>query len=76
MKCPNCKKEINLIPPAYRNLESYQIGTGKSVLATSSCCNSAFKVYIKTSFQLELYDGDKTKDDWGNSIKKYERTNK
>ena len=62
------KKEIDLIPPAYRNLESYDQGMGNPVLATSRCCNSAFKVRMIVKFSLELYKGDKLSDDWGNKI--------
>ena len=69
MKCPSCGGNVNLIPPAERNLESY---SSQSVLATSHCCGVAFKVSMITKFNYEIYTGNNETDDWGNKIKKYE----
>ena len=71
MKCPNCKKQIDIIPPVERNLESYHCGTGKTLIAVSSCCNSAFNVSMETKFKYELYTGKANTDDWGNKILKH-----
>lgn len=68
MKCPKCNKPIDLIPPAERNVEIYN--RHSLVLATSQCCGVAFKVSMTQKFHYELYTGEKTKDDWGNEIKK------
>ncbi len=66
MKCPKCNKQIDLIPPAERNLEGYR---STSVLATSKCCGVAFEVSMITKFDYELYTGERIEDDWGNQIK-------
>lgn len=68
MECPNCKKQINFIPPVYRNLETY----GGSAVAVSECCNSAFNVTIKYSFNIIPYTGNNSTDSWGNPIKQKE----
>jgi hypothetical protein len=70
MKCPSCGGNVNLIPPAERNVETYN--RYGSVLATSQCCGVAFNVSMEQKFNYKIYTGNNTEDDWGNKIKKYE----
>jgi hypothetical protein len=68
MKCPNCGSDkFDVIPPAERNLETYN--PGGQILAASSCCNSGILVNMHISFTYRKYTGDKTEDAWGNKFK-------
>ena len=64
MICPNCNKEIAIEPYVYINVENY----GTTQIAVSKCCGTPYRISRKISFNLSLYTGDKTVDDWGTPI--------
>lgn len=65
MKCTKCEKQIDFVPPVFRNLETY----GGSAVAISRCCGIAYSVKIKHSYDIQEYTGTSNIDDWGNKIK-------
>lgn len=65
MKCPHCRKTLELPDFARRNMESY----GKSCLIVTDCCEKIVRVWPVFTFSAEKYEGKKTVDDWGNEPK-------
>lgn len=66
MKCPHCKKELELKPYVEYNVDAY----GKTVIATTLCCGKGVKVHAVRSIAVDVYNGFQTEDDWGHPIKK------
>ena len=62
--CPHCNKELKIDSCVYNNVETY----GKSALAISKCCGRAVMVSRVVNFGISAYNGERTEDDWGNSI--------
>ena len=65
MKCKNCGKEIDFIPPVLLNVETY----GGCQTAVSRCCGVAYKVRRVIKYDIEPYIGENEEDSWGNEIK-------
>jgi hypothetical protein len=61
MKCPHCNKEVKVPPYAWYNAENYK----NAVLVKTECCGNPIVIYPKTEFDVYIYDGDRTTDDWG-----------
>jgi phage pi2 protein 07 len=63
MKCPQCKKELELITPqVWRNVDTYH----RTVVAKTKCCKKLILVSPRFEYNISVYRGDKTVDDWGN----------
>ena len=69
MKCPNCKRSIDLPNNAYLNVETYH---PHFALVKSNCCGMGFLLKRELSFKITPYTGDKTEDDWGQTITQQE----
>ncbi len=67
-KCPHCKKDIILSDIPFRNLESYN--PNGRVLTATQCCEKPVYLNARIVYSVEIYDGDKTKDDWSIKFKK------
>jgi len=70
VKCPNCGKETSIEPRVYINLESYNVG-GVS-LAKSNCCGIGYLVRMQVIYELTPYEGNKTEDEWGQNIVRFQ----
>lgn len=66
MKCPQCKKVLKLEPYVIGNVDAY----GQPVLAKAQCCGLPVMVYPIRKIEVEVYDGHRTADDWGDEFKK------
>lgn len=66
MICTKCGKELDFISPVLKNVAAY----GGYVTGVSSCCGTAYRIGRIIEFDVQLYEGDKTEDDWGNKISK------
>lgn len=66
--CPHCKKELQILGRAFKNLESYHPGGGR-VLTATECCNKPVYLYMVQKFQVEKYTGEASEDDWGVTFK-------
>lgn len=62
MKCPNCENELSVPTYAVYNAEAY----GKSVLVKTICCATFVRIAPVVNFRVEVYEGDRKEDDWGN----------
>lgn len=69
MKCPKCKKELQIPDRAYLNFESYYAGGG-TVLVASDCCGVGIVLQMEVSFSAAEYTGDRKEDDWGSKLSK------
>lgn len=68
MECPHCKEQIKGMHIAMSNLENYN--PNGSALVLTQCCKKPVTLYAKMVYSVSIYAGNKTRDDWGNPIKK------
>lgn len=61
MNCPHCKAALALPLAATTNVERY----GLQSIATTECCGKAMLVKPVRTFTVQVYVGDREKDDWG-----------
>jgi|JI102314DRNA_FD_contig_31_1827864_length_710_multi_2_in_0_out_0_3 hypothetical protein len=66
-KCPHCGKNLSISDVVFRNLESYN-PNGRALTATE-CCGKSIYLKAKIVYSIEIYDGNKTEDDWGIKFK-------
>lgn len=59
--CPHCKKEIIIPEISKMSLDAY----GNEVLTITECCGKGVFLTPVRSFNVRLYIGTKTEDDWG-----------
>lgn len=65
MKCPHCKKELEIPWNSKVNMENYH----DSCITVTKCCGKAVCCCPEFSFTAEKYIGEEKEDDWGNPIK-------
>jgi hypothetical protein len=63
--CPHCGKEVELPDNVVYNVEAY----GNRKLTTVPCCGKCVRVIPIREIRVEAYNGNRTEDDWGNTIK-------
>ena len=62
MKCPNCKKDLDLLPRIYINVETY---SPHSAVARADCCGTLIHIEAVISYKVKPYTGTQKEDDWG-----------
>ena len=64
-KCPHCNQTLVIEGHVRSNVETY----GRPVLTALPCCGRGLVVKRRITLELEAYEGDRTEDDWGDTIK-------
>ena len=67
-KCPHCKKDILLSDIPFINLASYK--PNGRVLTATQCCEKPIYLSAEIIYSVEIYNGNRTEDDWGIKFKK------
>lgn len=61
MECPNCNKELNILPRCWTFLDQYR----NYATAKTLCCDTLVDIRLITTYEVSLHKGDKKEDDWG-----------
>ncbi len=64
MICPNCKKNIEVAPRVFWNVEAY----GDSAIARTECCGAGVRISRVVSFKADLPYDCPDVDDWGEKL--------
>jgi hypothetical protein len=66
MKCPHCKKELEILDRCYINVSTY---TPNSAICRTECCGKGIVLQSTVQYHVSPYLGDKKTDSWGLDIK-------